>query len=117
MNDLLMVYTSEGRWVARVANAGIEYAFRYLAEEPDFSGLCVRSLALAMRVSREQVIQSIAGNGIFDLPDGIPAERVVGELFDATQVLRVGGGPVFTTEAALAQDLDGAGEALLVALG
>lgn len=91
MNDLLILEIEQGRWVARVANTDIEYAFKYLVEEPDLSSLCVQSLALAMQSGRQQVIDSIAGNGIFDLPAGTPPETVVAELFDATAALRYEG--------------------------
>ncbi len=116
MNDLLMVFTSEGRWVARVTNTDIEYAFRFLAEEPDLSELCMQSLALAMQVGRDQVIRSIARNGIFDLPEGVQPEAVVSDLFDATQALFVGEARVFVAEVVLSEELQGAGRALLAAL-
>ncbi|SFQ03268.1 hypothetical protein SAMN05443579_12052 [Variovorax sp. PDC80] len=53
MNDLLILEIGQGRWVARVANTDIEYAFKYLVEEPDLSSLCVQSLALAMQSGRQ----------------------------------------------------------------
>ncbi|PIF77443.1 hypothetical protein CLU95_4617 [Variovorax sp. 54] len=116
MNDLLIVYIGGGRWVARVTNTGIEYPFRFLAEQPDLSELCVQSLALAMQSGREQVIQSIAGNGIFDLPRGVQPEAVVSDLFDATQTMIVGEAEVFVAETVLSEELEGAGQALLAAM-
>jgi hypothetical protein len=112
MNDLLMEYI-DGRWFARVSNVDIVYAFRYLAEEPDLSSVCVQSLAMAMKAGRQQVIDSIAANGIFDLPGNVLPQDVVATLFDATQSLVSGGVPIFTAETVLADELDGAGDAML----
>ncbi len=116
MNDLLILEIGQGRWVARVANTDIEYAFKYLAEEPDLSSLCVQSLALAMQSGRQQVIDSIAGNGIFDLPAGTQADVVVAELFDATAALRFEEATIFVAQVVLADELEGAGVALLAAV-
>ncbi|MGQ2995791.1 hypothetical protein [Variovorax sp.] len=113
MNDLLILEIEQGRWVARVANTDIEYAFRYLVEEPQLSSLCVQSLAVAMQSGRQQVINSIAGNGIFDLPAGTPPETVVAELFDATAALRYEGAAIFVAETVLADELEQAGIKLL----
>ncbi|WP_398493455.1 hypothetical protein [Variovorax sp.] len=116
MNDLLILEIEQGRWVARVANTDIEYAFRYLVEEPQLSSLCVQSLAMAMQSGRQQVINSIAGNGIFDLPPGTQPQTVVAELFDATAALRYEEATIFVAQAVLADELEEAGIALLAAV-
>lgn len=118
MNSLLIVLRTDGRWVARVSNVEIEYFFRYLPEEPDFGTLCVQSLAMAMKGGREQVVESIANNGIFELGAGMEPQEMVGVLFDTTNTLFFNDAilPIFTAEETIAGALDVAGTCLLDAL-